>query len=109
MVGDGAEDLALEGIGLSQPRPLRGESAVGGGKILSARSDAVLEPGVRALELLVKDDVVECDGKPAAEYLDQRAVGAGEMPCRFQHDHDFAAAQGLDVKHRPTRRKLVMA
>jgi hypothetical protein len=59
--------------------------------------------------LLVKDDVVECDGKAAAENLDQRAVGAGEMPCRLQHDHDFAAAQCLDVKHRPTGRKLVMA
>ena len=109
IVGDGAEDLALEGIGLSQPRPLRGQSAVGGGEILSARSDAVLEPSIRALELLVKDDVVECDGKAAAENLDQRAVGAGEMTCRLQHDHDFAPAQRLDVKHRPTRRKPVMA
>jgi hypothetical protein len=109
IVGDGPEDLALEGIGLSQPRPLRGEAAVGGGEILGTRRDTFLEPGVGALELLIENDVVEGDGQPAAENLHQRAVGAGEMTRRLEHHHDFAAAQRLDVEHRSARRELVMA
>jgi hypothetical protein len=61
-VGDGAEDLALEGVGLPQPGPLRGQAAVGGGQILRACGDALLEPRVGALQLFVQNDVVEGDG-----------------------------------------------
>ena len=62
--------------------------------------DALLEAGVRALQLLVQNDVVEGDRQPAAEDLDQRAVGVGEVARRFEHDHDLAAAQRPDVEHR---------
>ena len=103
VVGDGAEDLALEGVGLPQPRPLRGEPAVGVGQVLRALGDPLLEAGVGRLQLLVEDDVVEGDGEPAAEDLHQRAVGVGEVARRLQHDHDLAAAHRLDVEHRAAR------
>jgi hypothetical protein len=108
-VRNGAEDFALEGIGLPQPRPLRCQPAVGGGQILRARGDALLESRVRALQLLVENDVVEGDGQPAAEDLDQRAVGAGETSRRLEHDDDFTAAHRPDVEDRAARGELVMA
>ena len=59
---DRAEDLALECVRLSQPRPLGGKSAIGVRQLLRARSNALLEPCVRPLQLLIQDDVIEGDG-----------------------------------------------
>ena len=61
VVRDLAEDLALERVGVAQPLPLRLEPPVGGGELARALHDPLLEARVRALQLLVEDDVVESD------------------------------------------------
>ena len=98
-VGDGAEDLVLERIGALQPQPLRRQPAVGLGQRPGALGHPLFELGVGLVELAIQDDVVERDRQPAAEDLDQRAIGFGELPLRLQHHHHLAAAAGLQVEH----------
>ncbi len=76
-MGDGAENFILEAVGALQPQPLRRKPAVGLHQRTGALGDAVLELGIGLLQLLVKNDVVERDRQPAAENLDQRAIGFG--------------------------------
>ena len=90
VVGDGAENFVLEAVGALQPQPLRRQPAIGLHQRAGALGDAVLELGIGLLELLVKDDVVERDRKPAAEDLDQRAVGLRQWPLGLEQHHDLA-------------------
>ena len=99
VVRDSAKDLALEAVGLAQPRPLRRESAVRSGEVLGTLGHALLQPGIGALQLLVENDVVECDGKSAAENLDQCAVRIRKLACRLEHHDDLAAAERLDIEN----------
>ena len=99
IVGDGAENFVLEAVGALQPQPLRRQPAVGLHQRAGALGDAVLELGVGLVQLLIEDDIVERDRKPAAENLDQRAVGLGQLALRLQQHHDFAAAAGANIEH----------
>ncbi len=109
VVGDGTENLALEGVGALQPRPLRRQPRIGLGQLAGALAHAVLEVGVGLLQLLVEDDVVEGDRKPAREDLDQRAVGVGKLLRGLQQHHELAAAAGADIEHRAAGQELVVA
>ena len=61
------------------------------------------------LELLVEDDVVEGDRKPAAEDLDQRTVSLRQLPLGLQQHHDLAPAAGADVEHGALIDEFVLA
>ena len=61
------------------------------------------------MQLLIKNDVVERDRKPAAENLDQRAVGFGQFAFRLQQHHDFPSAAGADVEHGALIDEFVLA
>ena len=65
--------------------------------------------GVGLLQLLVEDDVVERDRKPAREDLDERAVGVGEPLRGFEQHDELAPAAGADVEHRAPRQELMVA
>ena len=109
VVGDGAENLVLEAVGALQPQPLRRQPAVGLHQRAGALRDAVFELGIGLVELLIENDVVERDRKPAAENLDQRAVGFGQWPLGLQQHHDLAPAAGADVENGAVIGKFVLA
>ncbi len=109
IVGDGAENFVLEAVGALQPQPLRRQPAVGLHQRAGALGDAVLELGVGLVQLLVENDVVEGDRQPAAENLDQRAVGIGQRALRLQHHDDFAPAAGAHVEHGAVIGELILA
>ena len=77
IVGHGAENFVLEAVGALQSQPLRRKPAVGLHQCTGALGDAILELGIGLVQLLIKNDVVERDRKPAAENLDQRSIGFG--------------------------------
>ena len=77
IVGDGAENFILEAVGSLQPQPLRRQPAVGLHQRTGALCDAVLELGIGLVKLLIENDIVERDRKPATENLDQRPVRLG--------------------------------
>src|SRR5438445_135150 len=79
-------------------RPLRRQPLVGGGELVGALAHALLQPNVRLVQLVVENDVVEGDRKPAAEHLDQGAVGDGHRSRGLQHDDDLALAGCVDVE-----------
>ena len=109
VVGDGAENFVLEAVGALQPQPLRRQPAVGLHQRAGALGDAVLELGVGLVQLLIEDDVVERDREPAAENLDQRAVGLRQLALRLQQHHDLASAAGADVEHGALVDEFVLA
>ena len=109
IVGDGAENLVLEAVGALQPQPLRRQPAVGLHQRAGALGDAVLELGIGLVQLLIKDDVVEGDRQPAAEDLDQRAVGLRQLALGLQQHHDLASAAGADVEHGALIDEFVLA
>ena len=109
VVGDGAENFVLEAVGALQPQPLRRQPAVGLHQRAGALGDAVLELGVGLVQLLVENDVVERDRQPAAENLDQRAVGVGQRALRLQQHHDLAPAAGAQIEHGAVIGELVLA
>ena len=76
-MGHGAENFVLEAVGALQSQPLRRKPAVGLHQCTGALGDAILELGIGLVQLLIKNDVVERDRKPAAENLDQRSIGLG--------------------------------
>ena len=80
VVRDRAEDFVLEGVGALQPQPLRRQPAVGSHQGAGALRDAVFQLRIGLLQLLIQDHIVERDREPAAEDLDQRAIGVGQ--CR---------------------------
>ena len=109
IVGDGAENFVLEAVGALQPQPLRRQPAVGLHQRAGALGDAVLELGVGLVQLLIEDHIVEGDRQPAAEDLDQRAVGLRQLALRLQQHHDLAAAAGADVEHGAVIGEFVLA
>src|SRR6185295_6796803 len=67
-----------------------------------------LQAGIGFLQLFVEQHVVERDRQPAAEDLDQRAVGLRKVARRFQHHHHFASADRADIEHRAAVGEFVM-
>ena len=71
--------------------------------------DAILQLSIGFLQLLIQNHIVECHRQPAAEDLDQRTVGVGQILRGLKQHHDFAVAGGADVEHRAVVDEFMLA
>src|SRR3954470_822021 len=97
-MGHGAENLVLEAVRALQPQPLRRQAAVGLRQRARALGNAILELAVGLVQLLIQNDVVEGDRKPAGKNLDEGTVGFRNGTLRLQQHDDLAPAAGARIK-----------
>src|SRR5918999_131242 len=70
-----AQYVAFESVYLLQLGPSGREPTIGAGQFPRAIGNPLFKLRIRLLKLLIENNIVECDGKPAGEDFNERAVG----------------------------------